>query len=176
MPELGWPRSRWATAVMFGLAFLVPMSVTLVLIDACAASPKDSKLHTPGQVATRPQVHRVALQVNSDDPTIMRHAITTSLNILKAYGDRNEPAAVEIVAYGPGVNMFREDTSPVKDLLHFLHVSYPDVVFSACGNTIAIMERNEGHALSLVEGARSVPSGVVRLIELQEAGWSYLRP
>ncbi|MFC0240980.1 DsrE family protein [Rhodopseudomonas telluris] len=152
------------------------MSVTLVLIDACAASPKESRVQGAVQAVPKTAVHRVVVQVNSDDPVIMKHAITNSLNLLKAYGDRNEAAAVEIVAYGAGVNMFREDTSPVKDLLRFLHATHPDVVFSACGNTIAIMERNEGHPLSLVDGARSVPFGVVRLVELQEAGWSYLRP
>jgi intracellular sulfur oxidation DsrE/DsrF family protein len=45
-----------------------------------------------------------------------------------------------------------------------------------CGNTKAIMERSEGHPLPLVDGSQVVPFGVVRLVELQEAGWSYMRP
>jgi intracellular sulfur oxidation DsrE/DsrF family protein len=72
--------------------------------------------------------------------------------------------------------MFRTDTSPVKDLLQFLHTNHPDVRFSVCGNTKMIMERNEGRPLALVDGAQVVPFGVARLVELQEAGWTYLRP
>lgn len=106
----------------------------------------------------------------------MKHAITNSLNAIKNYRETNEPVAIEIVAYGPGVHMFRTDTSPVRDLLQFLHANNPEVVFSVCGNTKMIMERAEGHPLSLVEGARVVPFGIVRLTELQEAGWSYIRP
>lgn len=48
--------------------------------------------------------------------------------------------------------------------------------FSACDNTKQGMEKAEGHAISIVPEATVVPSGVVRLMELQEAGWSYVRP
>ena len=34
----------------------------------------------------------------------------------------------------------------------------------------------EGHAIPFVPEATVVPSGVVRLMELREAGWSYVRP
>jgi intracellular sulfur oxidation DsrE/DsrF family protein len=106
----------------------------------------------------------------------MKHAITNSLNAMKNYGEKGERAAIEIVAYGPGVHMFRADTSPVKDLLQFLRANHPDIRLSVCGNTKMIMEKKEGHPLALVDGAEVVPFGVVRLLELQEAGWTYLRP
>jgi intracellular sulfur oxidation DsrE/DsrF family protein len=38
------------------------------------------------------------------------------------------------------------------------------------------MEREEGRKISFIAEATTVPSGVVRLMELQEQGWSYLRP
>ena len=152
--------------VVFGLAFAVPMCVTLALTGTCEADTD----------ARKPITHRLALQVNSDDPTVMKHAITNALNAIASYRETHEAVAIEIVAYGAGVHMFRADTSPVKGLLQLLRSNQPDVVFSVCGNTKAIMETNEGHPLSLVDGARVVPAGVVRLVELQEAGWSYLRP
>ena len=33
-----------------------------------------------------------------------------------------------------------------------------------------------GHEIALMDEARLVPSGVVRLIELQEQGYAYIRP
>jgi intracellular sulfur oxidation DsrE/DsrF family protein len=38
------------------------------------------------------------------------------------------------------------------------------------------MEKKEGKELVLVSEAKQVPSGVVRLMELQEQGYSYIRP
>ena len=38
------------------------------------------------------------------------------------------------------------------------------------------MEKREGHPIAIVPEASVVPSGVVRLTELEESGWSYLRP
>jgi uncharacterized protein len=38
------------------------------------------------------------------------------------------------------------------------------------------MEKAEGHTISVVPDATIVPSGVVHLMELQEQGWSYVRP
>lgn len=38
------------------------------------------------------------------------------------------------------------------------------------------MTKQEGKDVPLVSEARVVPSGVVQLIELQEQGFSYIRP
>jgi hypothetical protein len=50
------------------------------------------------------------------------------------------------------------------------------VTYSACHNTMTKMEKKEGHAIPIVSEARVVPAGVVRLTELQEEGWAYIRP
>jgi intracellular sulfur oxidation DsrE/DsrF family protein len=74
--------------------------------------------------------------------------------------------------------MLRTDTSPVQDRLkQIVDMSFPSSIkFSACENTRQRMEKQEGKAISVVSQAQPVPSGVVRLIELQEQGWSYVRP
>ena len=83
-----------------------------------------------------------------------------------------------IVTYGPGLHMLRDDTSPVKDRIKRLkELAFPGKIqFSACNNTKQNMEKAEGHAISIVPEATIVPAGVVRLMELQEQGWSYVRP
>ena len=85
---------------------------------------------------------------------------------------------IEIVTYGPGLHMLRADTSPVQDRLKRLkELAFPgNIQFSACGNTKQGMEKAEGHAISIVPNATIVSSGVVQLMELQEQGWSYVRP
>ena len=74
--------------------------------------------------------------------------------------------------------MLRADTSPVQDRIkQTIDASFPSSVkFMACNNTKQGMEKAEGKAVSILPDATIVPSGVVRLIELQEQGWSYVRP
>lgn len=132
----------------------------------------------PGIGAEPATHHRIAIQVDQNDPAVMNLALNNAQNVIDYYHEKGEDAQVEIVAYGPGLNMLREDTSPVKERIKQLkEFSFPSRIrFSACNNTKTAMEKREGHAIAIVPQAQIVPSGVVRLIQLQEEGWSYVRP
>jgi intracellular sulfur oxidation DsrE/DsrF family protein len=72
--------------------------------------------------------------------------------------------------------MLRDDTSPVKARIKSMGETMPRVTFSACGNTRENMTKTEAKEIPLVSQAKVVKAGVVRLMELQQRGWSYLRP
>jgi uncharacterized protein len=122
--------------------------------------------------------HRVAIQVDQDNAGVMNLALNNARNVLQYYAGRGENVEVVIVAYGPGLHMLRADTSPVKDRIkRMVEGSYSGkIVFAACNNTKKGMEKREGHAIPIIPQATIVPSGIVRLMELQEQGWSYVRP
>lgn len=120
--------------------------------------------------------HKVAIHVDDSDPARINLALNNVENIQKYYAAKGEAVAVEVVTYGPGLVMLRADSSPVKDRVAAMSLEYPALVFSACENTRAGMSKREGKEVPLLKEAKSVPSGVIRLIELQEQGWSYLRP
>ena len=122
--------------------------------------------------------HRIAIQVDQNDPQVMNLALNNATNVIEYYRARNEDVEVDIVTYGPGLHMLRADTSPVQDRIKRLKdIAFPGRIhFSACNITRQGMETTEGHAISILPDATVVPSGVVRLIELQEQGWSYVRP
>lgn len=124
------------------------------------------------------KTHRIAIQVDQNDPQVMNLVLNNATNVIEYYRGKNEDVDVEIVAYGPGLHMLRTDSSPVQDRIRRLKdMAFPGKIqFSACNNTRQHMEKAEGHAISIVPEATIVPSGVVRLMELQEAGWSYVRP
>jgi len=145
---------RLATAILILLAFAAP------------------------SLAADGKTHRIAIQVDQNDPQVMNMVLNNATNVIEYYRTKNEDVDVEIVAYGPGLHMLRTDTSPVQDRIKHLKdmVSPGKIQFSACNNTKQGMEKTEGHAVSIVPEATVVPSGVVRLMELQEAGWSYVRP
>lgn len=120
--------------------------------------------------------HRVAIHVDQNDSAVMNLALNNAVNVVQHYSAAREEVEVEIVAYGPGLHMLRDDTSPVKARVKSIGESMPNVAFTACGNTSDAMKKAEGKDIPLVSQANVVPAGVVRLMELQEKGWSYVRP
>jgi uncharacterized protein len=130
------------------------------------------------RAAEKAKEHRIVFQVDQNDPAVMNLTLNNVANLMEYYHDKGEQAQIEVVAYGPGLNMFRADKSPVKDrITHMKSGAFPSsVAFSACGNTKKGMEKAEGHPVEIIPEATIVPAGVVRLTELQEQGWSYIRP
>ena len=124
---------------------------------------------------TAPREHRVAIQVSDNRPELMNMALNNAANVSSAYAAKGEEVTIEIVAYGPGLHMLRTDTSPVKERIASFPKSMPNVAFSACGNTLHAMEAAEGKPVSLISQAKVVDAGVLRLMELQEMGWSYIK-
>jgi intracellular sulfur oxidation DsrE/DsrF family protein len=126
----------------------------------------------------KPAPHRLVIQVNQNDAAVMNLALNNATNVLDYYRKKGEEADVEIVAFGPGLHMLRKDTTPVADRIHAMtDLAFPNKVrFAACGVTREGMEKKEGKPLELLPEASMVASGVVRMMELQEKGWSYVRP
>jgi intracellular sulfur oxidation DsrE/DsrF family protein len=133
-----------------------------------------------GAHAQSAKPHRIAIQVDQNDPAVMNLALNNAENVMEYYRGKGEDVEIEIVAYGPGLNMLRADTSPVKARIAQIasaDASFPaKIAFSACNNTLQAMEKREGHAITIVPQAKIVPAGIVRLTQLEEEGWSYIRP
>lgn len=122
------------------------------------------------------KIHHIAFHVDENDPQVMNMALNNVQNVKKYYSAKGEKVVIEVVAYGPGLMMFRDDKSPVKDRLATMALEISDLKFSACGNTHRKMSKKAGKDIKLVSEAQMVPSGVVRLVELQEDGYAYVRP
>ena len=121
-------------------------------------------------------VHHVALHVDENDPKLMNMVLNNAQNLTAYYAGQGDTAEIEIVAYGPGLSMYVEGKSPVADRIAQMSLENEGLHFSACANTIAGMEKKTGEKVALLAEAEVVPSGVVRLIELQEQGYAYIRP
>jgi intracellular sulfur oxidation DsrE/DsrF family protein len=121
-------------------------------------------------------VHKLAIQVDQNDPAIMNLALNNAQNVKSYYEGKGEKVQIEIVAFGPGLNIYVAGTSPVKDRISAMSLESPEITFSACQNTLHGMEKKAGKKVPLVSEATIVPSGVVRLMELQDEGYAYVRP
>jgi intracellular sulfur oxidation DsrE/DsrF family protein len=156
------------------LTVAIFMSASLI----SAGFADHTKAHKSTKALHSAKAHRMVIQVNQNDPAVMNLALNNATNVIDYYRAKGEGVDVDVVTYGPGLHMLRADTSPVQDRIkHLKDYAFPSKIqFSACNNTKEGMEKKEGRPISVLSEAVVVPSGVVRVMELQEAGWSYIRP
>ena len=132
------------------LAFLVTFSA------GCAMQPP------------RPEKASFVIQVSDNDPAKWNLALNNAKNVKQALGKDNTD--VEIVAYGPGLNMLKLESS-VGNGIQDAEKSGVQVI--ACGNT---MKAQKVTKEDLLPGVAVVPAGVLEIGAKQQLGWTYIRP
>ena len=147
---------------IFNSRFLVALITGLCLILGAAQS---------SFAADSAKKHKVVIQVSTDDPKVQAIALNNAVNVQKLMGIDN--IEIEIVAYGPGLGLL---TTKSKESERVKSLALQDITFSACGNTMAKVEKKTGKKVQLTEGVKVVEAGVARIMELQEQGYSYIRP
>lgn len=115
--------------------------------------------------------HRLVMQVNSDDLRTQAMALNNIVNLQKHYGIDN--ITIELVAYGPGLSMLTKESQSLERITSLLQ---QEVTFTACGNTMDTIESETGKRPELIPEVGMTQTGVARIIELQEAGYAYVRP
>ena len=113
------------------------------------------------------KAHRVLFAVTSPEEADWRLAMGNMRNLLAGLGP--ETVEVEVVAFGPGLNMVKKGSTAETDLktLEEKHVH----VF-ACENA---MRSQHVTKEDLLEGTGTVPAGIVEVVTKQEQGWTYIK-
>lgn len=152
-PSSPLPRARWriaagaAALVLFGLAG----GWMLHSITQHFAAPKG-----------------VVIQVSENDPMKWQMALLNARNVRKAYADPK--LNIEIVAYGPGLEMLRKQSEASAGLEEATRAG---VKLLACGNTMSMTHTPRDALNNAVD---VVPAGVVEIMQKQQAGYAYVRP
>jgi len=116
--------------------------------------------------------HKIVFQVSSADPGTQKLVLNNASNIKKHWGDNVD---VVVVAYGPGLSiLIPGPKNKEKDRVASLAKS--GISFDACGNTMGHIKKKTGKLPPLIEGVKVVPAGIARIVELEEKGYSYVRP
>ena len=111
--------------------------------------------------------HRVLFAITSGDEADWHMTLGNIRHLMEGFsGDSVE---VEVVAYGPGVNMVKRPSSVDADIqaLETKHVR-----FVACENS---MRAQKMTVADLVTGVGTVPAGIVEVVTKQEQGWTYIK-
>jgi len=122
--------------------------------------------------ADHPKRHKVFYHLDDAGVDRAKAVLVNIENHVNVVGWKNIEA-LELVVHGPALRTFlTKDMDPdVRGKLETLLAG--GLRFDACQNTMA---RQKIDLKDLIEGATPVPSGVVRVMELQEAGYAYIRP
>lgn len=128
---------------------------------------------TGSAMAEMGATHKVVIQVSSADAKTQTIALNNAVNVQKHFGPGE--VDVEIVAYGPGLSVLTKGKKN-KNAKRVASLAMSDITFSACGNTMKKITKKKGKAPKLVAGVKVVPAGVIRIMELQSKGYSYIRP
>ncbi len=116
---------------------------------------------------------KMVIQVNSMDPAVQKMALNGAKNLKTMIG--KEAIDVEVVVYGPGLSFIKASSSSAEKVKSLM-TDY-GVKISVCNGTLkARAKRYGGKELEIIEGVTKVPTGAIRILELQEQGYAYLRP
>jgi intracellular sulfur oxidation DsrE/DsrF family protein len=143
---------------------------------AAAQTKKPTALALAADAPAPKEEHRLILQVNTNDPAAKNLALNNAVNVTQYYKEIGENVKIEVVTFGPGLNMLRDDTSPVKARIETLAMSTPEISYKACGNTKENMHKAENKDIPIIPQAEVVKSGVIHIMQLEEQGWTYVKP
>jgi len=149
---------------------LAAQALAAALVAAALAfAPAVSQAQSaPQQAAQQSERYKVVLQVSDNDPAKWNLALNNARNIQADLGKEN--VAVEIVAYGPGLNMLKGDSKVADRLAGALDNS---VGLMACENTMRNTKTTRG---DMYGGIGYVKASVVHIMQRQREGWAYVRP
>ncbi len=153
---------------LFIIAFALIMGLSVMgTAHAATMNAAEGNAVVPKASFNHPRL--LAFQLDSASPAKMNLVINNINNIMQYYGQDN--VKIDLVAFGPGLKAYLKK-SPVKARIESL-TAYPSVKLLACHNT---MDKMKVTAKDLLPGVKVTPAGVVKLVELQLAGWTYIAP
>ncbi|MCA6105408.1 DsrE family protein [Bradyrhizobium australafricanum] len=115
--------------------------------------------------------HKVVLQLSDNDPRKQGLVISVANNLMKHYDP--DKVAVEIVAFGPGIDLLKPD-NPNRKLVESLIAQGARV--DICLNTVDTIERDSGKRPDYIAAATPVQVGVAQILLLTENGYTLVRP
>jgi intracellular sulfur oxidation DsrE/DsrF family protein len=115
--------------------------------------------------------HKIVLQLSENDPKKAGLVISVANNLMKFY--EPDKIAIEIVAFGPGIDLLKPEHSGRKAVESFVAQG---VRVDICLNTVETVERETGKRLEFLSVATPVQVGVAQILHLTENGYTLVKP
>jgi len=115
--------------------------------------------------------HKIVLQLSENDPKKAGLVISVANNLMKHYDP--DKIAIEIVAFGPGIDLLKPD-NPSRKAVESLVAQ--GVRVDICLNTVDTLERESGKRPEFIAVATPVQVGVAQILHLTENGYTLVKP
>ena len=142
----------------------------MLALFALAAAPLASAQQVPLQDKPFAE-HKIVLQLSDADARKQALVLSVANNLLKAYDP--DKIAVEVVAFGPGVDLLLAGSERRKQVESLIAQG---VRFDICLNTVDTIERETGKRPEFIPAATPVQVGVGQILFLAENGYTVVRP
>ena len=153
---------------MKGCSIVLRMLAMALLMAASAASARAQQAPLQDKPFAE---HKVVLQLSDNDPKKQGLVISVANNLMKHYDP--DKVAIEIVAFGPGIELLKPD-NPNRKLVESLVAQGARV--DICLNTVDTIERDTGKRPDYIPAATPVQVGVAQILLLTENGYTLVRP
>ena len=151
-------------------AFSTIIRTAIAALLIAAAAPDARAQQAPLQDKPFAE-HKIVLQLSDNDPKKQGLVISVANNLMKFYDP--DKVAVEIVAFGPGIDLLRPE-NPNRKLVESLVAQGARV--DICLNTVDTLERDTGKRPDYISAATPVQVGVAQILLLTENGYTLVRP
>lgn len=110
---------------------------------------------------------KIVFDVTSSNPDVHK----STMRHVKAMSNAYPDSKFEIVMYSGAMDMVLIDKSAVAEEMESLSKN-ENVDFVICEGT---MKRHNVNASQIISGVRSVPDGILEIIQKQGEGWGYIK-
>jgi len=174
-PQRGWswPKGSGLIAASVLMFMLGATSQQFFFAPVGATSPGPNPA-TLSAASSASEISRVLVHLSSNNLQNSRNTLSQIDSMMQSYTEEQRLIEVQVVANGTGIELMMQD-SPVSDLINGLMHRYDNIQFAACNNTLEDLRNETNRDQGLLPGVNVIDSGVVKVIQLQQQGWSYIR-
>lgn len=152
--------------------FISKALLGLVSLGLLATGSASAAMKMPPIVEKPFATHHIVLQISDYNPKKQTLVLNVAQNMEKYYGP--DKVDIEIVAFGPGLRLLLNNDANRKRIIELAR-NY-GIKFDACHNTLMHFTKILGYTPKLNPEATVVPAGAVRIVELEQHGYTLLKP
>jgi intracellular sulfur oxidation DsrE/DsrF family protein len=168
-------QGRWQ---LFTTRFAASLAVLAIGVGAgmigerhLGSLAKSDSIRMAGTV--QQQSEKVILHISKSDPVLFLRAMDYTERFLKEHESRGNE--IEVVAHASGLDLLRDDISPLRERVLGLINQYNNVHFIACADSIRML-RDKGTSPAIILGVSTDVPAFEHIIErLQGGGWKYIK-
>jgi hypothetical protein len=117
----------------------------------------------------------IMFHVSNNDPQRLDVLLSETEYLLHSYKKNKQKIEIELLANSTGINLLKVGSSIQSKKLNQLTTQYPNLILSACGQTLARLQKETGKKITLLPGTKIVRSAIYQATKRQKEGWSYVR-